>query len=170
MRNFNHYVGVPRRNFCLASTAAPHMPKVKTKRVRTPKGFEVLEDTLQAFETKMREAENDDNEEKRKDEVMWPIFRIHHQRSRYIYQMYYDKKEISKEVYQFCLDQKYADANLIAKWKKNGYERLCCLKCIQGKDTNYGTTCICRVPRNNMDPDHLVECKSCGCRGCSSSD
>ena len=27
--------------------------------------------------------------------------------------------------------EKIADANLIAKWKKQGYENLCCLRCIQ---------------------------------------
>lgn len=32
--------------------------------------------------------------------------------------MYYNKKEISKEVYEFALAEKYADQNLIAKWKK----------------------------------------------------
>lgn len=55
---------------------------------------------------------------KRKDELLWPIFRLHHQRSRYIYDMYYNKKAISKEVYEFALREKYADQNLIAKWKK----------------------------------------------------
>ena len=32
------------------------MPKIKTKRKKTPKGFEVVEETLQAFEQKMREG------------------------------------------------------------------------------------------------------------------
>lgn len=32
--------------------------------------------------------------------------------------MYYNKKEISKEVYEFALAEKYADQHLIAKWKK----------------------------------------------------
>lgn len=65
----------------------------------------------------------------------------------------------------FCLKQ-VADANLIAKWKKAGYEKLCCLRCIQPKDTNYGTTCYCRVPRKDID--QVVECVSCGCHGCAS--
>jgi hypothetical protein len=34
-------------------------------------------------------AEAEDSEGKRKAEAMWPIFRIHHQRSRYIYEMFY---------------------------------------------------------------------------------
>lgn len=99
--------------------------------------------------------------------MIWPLIRLHHQRSRYIYQMYYEKKAISAEVYNFCLDQKYADAALIAKWKKPGYDKLCCLKCIQTNDTNFNTTCICRVPKKDGD-DKPYECKSCGCRGCAS--
>jgi hypothetical protein len=71
-------------------------------------------------------------------ESIWPVFRISHQRSRYIYDLFYRRKAISRELYDFCLDQGYADKNLIAKWKKQGYERLCCLRCIQSKDTNYG--------------------------------
>ena len=63
-------------------------------------------------------AENDPHDGKRKCEALWPIFRISHQKSRYIYDLYYRRKEISKELYEFCLDQGYADRNLIAKWKK----------------------------------------------------
>ena len=44
--------------------------------------------------------------------------------SRYVYEMFYKYKKISREVYQYCLDQKLADAALIAKWKKPGYEKL----------------------------------------------
>lgn len=64
------------------------------------------------------------------------------------------------------LQQGYADANLIAKWKKPGYENLCCLQCIQTRDTNYGTTCICRVPKSGLDEGQVVECVNCGCHGC----
>lgn len=113
-------------------------------------------------------AENADQAGKRKDELLWPIFRLHHQRSRYIYEMFYQHRKITKEVYQFALQEKYADANLIAKWKKAGYERLCCLRCIQPKDTNFGTTCICRVPSGHLEEGKVVECVHCGCRGCSS--
>lgn len=32
--------------------------------------------------------------------------------------MFYQKKAITREVYDFALREGYADANLIAKWKK----------------------------------------------------
>jgi bud site selection protein 31 len=47
--------------------------------------------------------------------------------SRYIYELFYKKKEISRELYEYCLTEKWADPALIAKWKKSGFERLCCL-------------------------------------------
>ncbi|KAM1980032.1 hypothetical protein FF1_037359 [Malus domestica] len=131
------------------------MPKVKTNRVKYPEGWELIEPTLRDLQAKMREAENDTHDGKRKCETLWPIFKIAHQKSRYIFDLYHRRKEISKELYEFCLDQGYADRNLIAKWKKPGYERLCCLRCMQPRDHNFATTCVCRVPK------HLREEKSC---------
>jgi len=144
------------------------MPKVRTTRKKAPRGWEVVEETLDALNAKMREAEQEDHEGKRKSESLWPIFRVHHQRSRYIYEMYYKKRKISREVYEYCLREGHADANLIAKWKKEGYEKLCCLRCIQPKDTNFGTTCICRVPPQNLEDGKVIECMHCGCHGCAS--
>jgi len=41
-------------------------------------------------------AETDQHEGKRKAEALWPIFRIHHQRSRYIYDLFYKRRAISR--------------------------------------------------------------------------
>lgn len=101
-------------------------------------------------------AETESHEGKRKQESLWPIFKIHHQKSRYIYDLFYRRKAISRELYNFCLDEKIADKNLIAKWKKPGYENLCCLRCIQTRDTNFGTNCICRVPKGKLEEVSIV--------------
>jgi len=45
--------------------------------------------------------------------------------SRYIYDMYYEKEAITKQLYDWLLKNGYADATLIAKWKKQGYEKVC---------------------------------------------
>lgn len=76
--------------------------------------------------------------------------------------MFYKRKAISRAVYDFCVKQEYADAKLIAKWRKSGYEKLCCLRCIQPKDTNFGTTCICRVPAGHLKEGKIIECMHCG--------
>ncbi|KAF9585376.1 hypothetical protein BGW38_002633 [Lunasporangiospora selenospora] len=148
------------------------MPKVKSLRTkRAPEGFDEIEPTLLEFQQKMR----DDNliTQKLLTFLHWCTtailtFRLHHQRSRYVYELFYKRRAISKELYEYLLKQGYADGNLIAKWKKAGYEKVCCLRCIQPKDTNFGTTCVCRVPRDKLEEGKVVECIHCGCRGCSS--
>lgn len=58
------------------------MPPVRSARNRKPppEGFQDIEDTLIEFHNKMKDAENMPYEGKRRHEVMWPIFRINHQR------------------------------------------------------------------------------------------
>ncbi|KAJ1996337.1 Component of the SF3b subcomplex of the U2 snRNP [Coemansia spiralis] len=149
------------------------MPKIKSsKRTKQqpPEGWDEIEPTLTEFEQKMRDAENESTAGKRKVESTWTVMRVHHQRSRYIYDLFYKRKAISRRLYDYCLKSGYGDANLIAKWKKQGFEKLCCLRCIQPRDTNYGTTCICRVPKAKLEEGRTVECVHCGCRGCASSD
>ena len=50
---------------------------------------------VQELTIKMKEAENDSHEGKRKVESLWPVFKIHHQRSRYIFDLFYKRKAIS---------------------------------------------------------------------------
>ncbi|KAK5680851.1 Component of the SF3b subcomplex of the U2 snRNP [Elasticomyces elasticus] len=148
------------------------MPAIRSAKTRKPPpdGFDDIEDTLLEFSNKMKDAENASHEGRKKHEMQWPIFQITHQRSRYIYDLYYEKEAITKQLYDWLLKNGYADANLIAKWKKQGYEKLCCLRCIQTKETNFNSTCVCRVPRKQLKEDQEIECVSCGCRGCCSSD
>jgi bud site selection protein 31 len=90
-----------------------------------PDGFDDIEDTLLEFQNKLKDAENAPHDGKKRYETVWPIFQITHQRSRYIYDLYYEKEAISKQLYDWLLKNGYADANLIAKWKKQGYEKVC---------------------------------------------
>ncbi|TFY72973.1 hypothetical protein EVG20_g50 [Dentipellis fragilis] len=139
------------------------MPKIRTTRTKKPpEGYEDIEEILDDYAKKMRDAENETHEGKRKSESLWPIMRISHTRSRYIYELYYKREAVSKELYDWLLKEGYADANLIAKWKKPGYEKLCCLRCIQTRDMNYqGSTCICRVPKAQLRAGTVVECVHC---------
>jgi hypothetical protein len=48
-------------------------------------------------------------------------------------------------------------------YNRNGYEKLCCVRCIQTRDMNYqGSTCICRVPKAQLKAGTVVECVHCG--------
>ncbi len=59
---------------------------------------------------------------------------------------------------------------MAAKWKKTGYEKLCCTYAINTKNFKFGTVSICRVPKQVLNPGTVVEDTNCGCRGCSSGE
>lgn len=146
------------------------MPRIRTMNSRKPpEGWDKVESFLDEMNKKMRSLENEDTSKKRKNEILWPIFQITHQKSRYIYEMYYKRKEISKDLYDYLVQEKYVDGALISKWRKQGYENLCCIKCIQTTDSNFNNTCICRVPKSSLG-DKVLQCVNCGCRGCASGD
>lgn len=135
---------------------------------KPPAGFEYIEPTLSALENELRDKVNESHEGKRKTESQWPVHQINWQRSRYVFDMYYKYKKISKEVYEYCIRMKLVDAALIAKWKKPGYERLCSTYVINTKNYKFGTVSICRVPKHSLGPDTIVEDPFTGCRGCAS--
>ncbi|CAH8570632.1 unnamed protein product [Heterobilharzia americana] len=72
------------------------MAPIRRSKKPPPEGWELIEPTIEELNRKMREAEADPHEGKRKVEAEWPIFRIHHKRSRFIYDLYYKRKAISK--------------------------------------------------------------------------
>jgi bud site selection protein 31 len=102
------------------------MPAIRhaSKRKPPPEGFSDIEDDLLIFSNKMKDAQNTPTDNVPKHQAQWPIFQISHQRSRYIYELYYEKEAISKQLYDWLLKNGYADALLIAKWKKQGYEKV----------------------------------------------
>jgi bud site selection protein 31 len=94
----------------------PPLRHTRTTKKPPPNGFDDIEDTLLDFGNKMKDAESVPHEGKKKHEATWEIFRIAHQRSRYVYELYYKKEAISKQLYDWLLKNGYADVNLIAKW------------------------------------------------------
>ena len=140
-------------------------PKAK----KPPKGFNYLAPVLSALENELRDKVRESNAGKRNTESMWPVHQINWQRSRYVYDMYYTHKKISKKVYDYCIKNKLVDAALIAKWKKTGYERLCSTYVINSNNYKFGTTSICRVPLKDRSPEQrTAQDPTTGCRGCAS--
>jgi bud site selection protein 31 len=107
------------------------MPKIRTSRTKEPpNGFEDIESVsihrtphlssaantklqaqvLEDYAKQMRDAENEPHEGKRRTESLWPIMRISHSRSRYIYDLYYRQEGITKKLYDWLLKEGYADA------------------------------------------------------------
>jgi len=145
------------------------MPRIRTLSTkRPPEGWDDVAPQLEEFQAQMRDAVNEPHEGKRRNEATWPITKLHYERSRYIYELYYKKKAISKELYDYLLQEKYGDAALIAKWKKKGYEYLCSLSAIDKRNTNFGTTAICRVPLHLRKPGSVGPSVTTGCISCAS--
>lgn len=102
------------------------MPAIRhaSKRKPPPEGFSDIETDLLIFSNKMKDAQNKPPPTGPKHQAQWEVFQISHQRSRYVYDLYYEKEAISKQLYDWLLKNGYADAMLIAKWKKQGYEKV----------------------------------------------
>ncbi|KAI7955284.1 hypothetical protein MJO28_005684 [Puccinia striiformis f. sp. tritici] len=150
------------------------MPKIRTNRTKPPpEGFEDIEGVLDEYERKMRDEDifgkqlnQQHMKEKERTNQYGQSFELTIP-DLDIFTIYITNEKLSLEIY--LID--YADANLIAKWKRTGFEGLCCARCVQSRDMNYaGSVCICRVPKANLKPGTVVECVHCGCRGCASGD
>lgn len=144
------------------------MSKFGRKRKDPPLGFEYVESTLTILENELREKVNEPHEGLRKTESQWPVHQINWQKSRYIFDMYYTFERISKQVYDYCVENKLVDAALMSKWKKPGYERLCSTYAINPQNYKFGTVSICRVPVSQLPPGTEIEDPATGCRGCAS--
>lgn len=114
------------------------MPAIRhaSKRKAPPAGFSDIEDSLLVFANKMKDAENAPTTAAPKHQALWPIFQVSHQRSRYVWELYKQEK-ISKQLYEWLCKNGYADAMLIAKWKKDSYAKVSDLRdgCV-GERTN----------------------------------
>lgn len=136
---------------------------------KPPADFDYVEPIMEALENELRDKVKETNEGKRKTESMWPVHQINWQKSRYIYDLFYTYKRISRPVYDYCIDQKLVDAALIAKWKKPGYERLCSTYVINPTNYKFGTTSLCRVPLfDRSEEQRAAQDPTTGCRGCAS--
>ena len=142
---------------------------VRLKNKKKPEGWSLVEGPLYQFEERLREAVNDPHEGKRKAESTWPIHRIHYERNRFIYDLYYKRQEISRELYEFLVREKVVDAALISKWRKPGFEILCSLSAINKANSNFGTTSICRVPLAQRG-GQIMPSITTGCVSCASGD
>lgn len=139
------------------------------KAAKVPDGYDIIEPTLEAMENELRDKVKESNAGKRNTESIWPVHQINWQKSRYVYDMYYTYHRIPRKVYDYCIKHKIADAGLIAKWKKSGYERLCSTYVINPANYKFGTTSICRVPIQDRSETQLkAQDPTTGCLGCAS--
>lgn len=138
--------------------------KIKMKARKAPSGMEKLIPFLNEHENELREALNQPPEDKRRNEITWPIYKLHYQKNRHIYTLFRDK-EISKQLLDYLIKEKMVDGKLIAKWKRPGYERLCSVAVITSSNMKFGGVGVCRIPlrqrRGQIMPNVITGCVSC---------
>lgn len=139
--------------------------RIKMKTRKAPPGIEHVSEKLIEFEARTREALNEPMDDKRRNEISWPMHRLHYEKNRYLYDMHFKENKISKKLLDYLVNQKLADGKLMAKWRRPGYERLCSLMVITKSNTNFGTTGVCRTPLRDRTgqilPNVLTGCVSC---------
>jgi len=77
-----------------------------------PDGWELLESTIEEYEGQMRDAVAEDHEGKRKNETTWRIHRIHFEKNRFIFDLMYKRKALSKELVRGLRGQQRTQALL----------------------------------------------------------
>jgi bud site selection protein 31 len=143
--------------------------KLRSKVV--PEGFDRIEDVLNDFELQLRDAVNEEHEGKRRAELTWKVHRLHWEKNRFLYDLMYVKKAMSRELFDFLVSNKVADGALISKWRKPGYELLCSTLAVQRSGTAFGTTALCRVPLKQRAPQQRLQPSVLtGCVSCASGD
>jgi len=81
------------------SRQAPAMAyRRRLKNKKTPEGWQLIEEVIEDFEAQMKEAVNEEHEGKRKNELTWKITRIHWEKNRFIYDLMYKRKVMSREL------------------------------------------------------------------------
>lgn len=139
--------------------------RIKMKTRKAPPGIDLVRPKLEEYEQKTREALNAPMDDKRRNEISWPMHRLHYEKNRYLFNLHYKQHDISKKLLDYLIKEKLADGKLMAKWRRPGYERLCSLLVITKSNTNFGTTSVCRIPLKDRTgqimPNVLTGCVSC---------
>lgn len=58
----------------------------------------MIEDVIEDFEQQMRDAVNEEHEGKRRNEGSWKIHRLHWEKNRFIFDLMYTRKVMSREL------------------------------------------------------------------------
>lgn len=72
--------------------------KRKLKNKRPPEGWELIEEVIEDFEQQLKDAVNEDHEGKRVAELTWKIHRLHWEKNRFIFDLMYKRKVMSREL------------------------------------------------------------------------
>jgi bud site selection protein 31 len=135
-----------------------------------PAEWAEVRDLIVDFTAKLKEAEDvvvDDNWTR---EQWVAINRANWIRCRCVYIRRYISRTMKEDLFEWILKEGFAERDLIALWRKTGYERVCCVRCASDKSDAEG--CACRRTRtaNELRDAPAPKCRECWCPGCRSRD
>ena len=139
------------------------MPRFEPGARHQPADMDCLIDALNEFDEEMRVAESTPSDGQPHNEMLWPILEISRRRTALIYAKW-RAGEISDMTRAYLEHRGIADEGLMEHWQTSGYEKLCCMLCIDPTSHASGGVCICRVPAK--DRSHEGPCHTCQCMGC----
>ena len=70
--------------------------RLKNKKV--PEGFDQIAEVIEDFEQQLKEAVSEEHEGKRRNESQWKIHRLHWEKNRFIFDLMYKRKVMSREL------------------------------------------------------------------------
>ncbi len=68
------------------------------KNKKAPEGWELIEEVVEDFEQQMKDAVAEEHEGKRRNELTWKIHRIHWEKNRFIFDLMYKRKVMSRDL------------------------------------------------------------------------
>lgn len=74
----------------------------RLKNKKAPEGWELIEEVVDDFEQQMKDAVSEEHEGKRRNELTWKIHRIHWEKNRFIFDLMYKRKVMSRELVRTC--------------------------------------------------------------------
>ena len=90
---------------CESADVMSYRRRLKNK--KPPEGWGLIEEVIEDFEQQMKEAVNEEHEGKRKAELTWKIHRIHWEKNRFVYDLMYQRKVMSRELVSVASSRRF---------------------------------------------------------------
>lgn len=126
-----------------------------------------LEKLLQIFNAKFNLIIKGKTSKKNYKEVFWKIHRIHWEKNRFLFDLYYIKKLITLKKYNYMINLKVVDSHLHSLWRISGFEIICSSIALGKNQFTLKNNSVCRVPilirlkSATIKPDNSIGCISC---------
>jgi len=127
----------------------------------------ILNRVLNIFNLQYKKIILSQNRETNTKINFWKIYRLHWEKNRFIFDLFYNKKILSLKIMKSLISNDLVDKELLKIWTLKGYEIVCSTNVLKFTDKTPINTSICRVPltirsrKTYLFPDSKIGCISC---------